>query len=224
MAQVDLPKISYFRCHVGHQFGPQALAAAQLEASERKLWSAVAALEEQAAVLTSQPAVASSSGGLLDQALTWSRNAAARLATYALAPDDGTCSTTRIVAARLDSSAPTKAIKLSTPPAEAPTTTMSRQPSASRVSRDRGIARIWEHGPSLPPGLDSGVGDRPSGGISSESGRCRLHTRSTPTCQRRWSLSQPPTLTSRLWREAYVREIRGRSQSSLRICSTRNVR
>lgn len=105
MAQVDLPKISYFRCHVGHQFGPQALAAAQLEASERKLWSAVAALEEQAAVLTSQPAVASSSGGLLDQALTWSRNAAARLATYALAPDDGTCSTTRIVAARLDSSA-----------------------------------------------------------------------------------------------------------------------
>lgn len=93
MAQVDLPKISYFRCHVGHQFGPQALAAAQLEASERKLWSAVAALEEQAAVLTSQPAVASSSGGLLDQALTWSRNAAARLATYALAPDDGTCST-----------------------------------------------------------------------------------------------------------------------------------
>jgi two-component system chemotaxis response regulator CheB len=51
MAQVDLPKISYFRCHVGHQFGPQALAAAQLEASERRLWSAVAALEEQAAVL-----------------------------------------------------------------------------------------------------------------------------------------------------------------------------
>jgi hypothetical protein len=121
MAQVDLPKISYFRCHVGHQFGPQALAAAQLEASERKLWSSVAALEEQAAVLhyvqrhapreqksissdqdqnaaisaryadevasraaracgvnwilTSQAAVASSSGGFLDQALTWSRTA-----------------------------------------------------------------------------------------------------------------------------------------------------
>jgi two-component system chemotaxis response regulator CheB len=51
MAQVDLPKISYFRCHVGHQFAPQALAAAQLEATEKKLWSAVAALEEQAAVL-----------------------------------------------------------------------------------------------------------------------------------------------------------------------------
>jgi two-component system chemotaxis response regulator CheB len=29
MAQVDLPKISYFRCHVGHQFAPQALVAAQ---------------------------------------------------------------------------------------------------------------------------------------------------------------------------------------------------
>jgi two-component system chemotaxis response regulator CheB len=51
MAQVDLPQISYFRCHVGHQYAPQALAAAQLEASEKKLWSAVAALEEQAAVL-----------------------------------------------------------------------------------------------------------------------------------------------------------------------------
>ena len=51
MAQVDLPKISYFRCHVGHQFAPQALAAAQVEASEKKLWSAVAALEEQATVL-----------------------------------------------------------------------------------------------------------------------------------------------------------------------------
>jgi hypothetical protein len=51
MARVDLPQISYFRGHVGHQFGPQALVAAQVEASERKLWSAVAALEEQAAVL-----------------------------------------------------------------------------------------------------------------------------------------------------------------------------
>jgi two-component system, chemotaxis family, protein-glutamate methylesterase/glutaminase len=51
LAQVDLPQISYFRCHVGHQFAPQALAAAQADASEKKLWSAVAALEEQAAVL-----------------------------------------------------------------------------------------------------------------------------------------------------------------------------
>jgi two-component system chemotaxis response regulator CheB len=51
MAQVDLPQISYFRCHVGHQFSPQTLAEAQAEASEKKLWSAVAALEEQSSVL-----------------------------------------------------------------------------------------------------------------------------------------------------------------------------
>jgi two-component system chemotaxis response regulator CheB len=51
MAQVDLPQISYFRCHVGHQFSPQTLVAAQAEASEKKLWSAVAALEEQTSVL-----------------------------------------------------------------------------------------------------------------------------------------------------------------------------
>lgn len=50
MAEVSLPSISYFHCHVGHQFGPQTLAAAQAEASEAKLWSAVAALEEQAVV------------------------------------------------------------------------------------------------------------------------------------------------------------------------------
>ena len=50
MAQVDLPSISYFRCHLGHQFAPESLAAAQEEAVERRLWSAVAALEEQAAL------------------------------------------------------------------------------------------------------------------------------------------------------------------------------
>jgi two-component system chemotaxis response regulator CheB len=49
LAEVQLPQISYFRCHVGHQYGPQTLAAAQAEAVEAKLWSAVAALEEQAA-------------------------------------------------------------------------------------------------------------------------------------------------------------------------------
>lgn len=51
LAQVDLPQISYFRCHIGHQFGPRSLAAAQAEAVESKLWSAVAALEEQATLL-----------------------------------------------------------------------------------------------------------------------------------------------------------------------------
>ncbi len=49
LAEVDLPQITYFRCHVGHQYGPQTLADAQAEAVEAKLWSAVAALEEQAA-------------------------------------------------------------------------------------------------------------------------------------------------------------------------------
>ncbi|MET9275962.1 chemotaxis protein CheB [Kribbella sp. NPDC003557] len=50
LAQVDLDHISYFRCHVGHQFSPQSLAAAQAEASETRLWSAASALEEQAAL------------------------------------------------------------------------------------------------------------------------------------------------------------------------------
>ncbi|HST48336.1 chemotaxis protein CheB [Jatrophihabitans sp.] len=51
LAQVDLPQISYFRCHVGHQYSPQTLSAAQAETAEAKLWGAVAALEEQAAML-----------------------------------------------------------------------------------------------------------------------------------------------------------------------------
>ncbi len=59
MAQVDLPQISYFRCQVGHQFAPQALAAAQAEVSEKKLRGAVTALEEQAAVLRYMRRIAS---------------------------------------------------------------------------------------------------------------------------------------------------------------------
>ena len=51
LAQVDLPRITYFRCHTGHQYAPQTLAAAQADTAEAKLWSAVAALEEQAALL-----------------------------------------------------------------------------------------------------------------------------------------------------------------------------
>ena len=50
LAEVVLPQITYYRCHVGHQFGPQSLAAAQVEAAEAKLWSAVATLEETAAL------------------------------------------------------------------------------------------------------------------------------------------------------------------------------
>lgn len=48
LAEVVLPQITYYRCHVGHQFGPQSLAAAQAETAEAKLWAAVAALEETA--------------------------------------------------------------------------------------------------------------------------------------------------------------------------------
>jgi two-component system chemotaxis response regulator CheB len=51
LAQVDLPQITYFRCHIGHQYAPKTLAAAQADATEAKLWSAVAALEEQATFL-----------------------------------------------------------------------------------------------------------------------------------------------------------------------------
>jgi two-component system, chemotaxis family, protein-glutamate methylesterase/glutaminase len=50
LAETVLPRITYYRCHVGHQFGPQSLAAAQAEAAEAKLWAAVAALEETAAL------------------------------------------------------------------------------------------------------------------------------------------------------------------------------
>lgn len=50
LAEVMLPRISYYRCHVGHQFGPQSLTAAQAESAEAKLWAAVATLEETAAM------------------------------------------------------------------------------------------------------------------------------------------------------------------------------
>ena len=50
LAETVLPQISYYRCHVGHQFGPQSLAAAQAETAEAKLWTAVATLEETAAL------------------------------------------------------------------------------------------------------------------------------------------------------------------------------
>jgi two-component system, chemotaxis family, protein-glutamate methylesterase/glutaminase len=49
LAETVLSQISYYRCHVGHQFGPQSLAA-QAEPAEARLWAAVATLEETAAV------------------------------------------------------------------------------------------------------------------------------------------------------------------------------
>jgi two-component system, chemotaxis family, protein-glutamate methylesterase/glutaminase len=50
LAEAALPWISYYHCHVGHQFGPQSLAAALAESAEAKLWAAVATLEETAAL------------------------------------------------------------------------------------------------------------------------------------------------------------------------------
>jgi two-component system chemotaxis response regulator CheB len=50
LAQVDLDELSYFHCHVGHQFSPQGLEAAQRDTVEAKLWAALAALEEHTVV------------------------------------------------------------------------------------------------------------------------------------------------------------------------------
>jgi two-component system chemotaxis response regulator CheB len=50
LAEVQLPHIAYYRCHVGHQYGPKTLEAAQSDAAERKLWTGVAALEDHAAL------------------------------------------------------------------------------------------------------------------------------------------------------------------------------
>jgi two-component system chemotaxis response regulator CheB len=50
LAEIEIPHIRYYRCHVGHQYSPQTLEAAQREAAEAKLWAAAAALEEHAAM------------------------------------------------------------------------------------------------------------------------------------------------------------------------------
>ena len=50
LARIELETVSYFRCHVGHQWSPQSLNAAQGEAAESALWTAAAVLEEQAAL------------------------------------------------------------------------------------------------------------------------------------------------------------------------------
>jgi two-component system chemotaxis response regulator CheB len=50
LAEVELTGLRYYRCHVGHQYSPQSLEAAQRESVEGKLWAAAAALEEHAAL------------------------------------------------------------------------------------------------------------------------------------------------------------------------------
>src|SRR5215213_8782755 len=80
----------------------------------------------------------------------------------ALAPDAGTCSTTKIVAGRSASSAATNSLRLSTPPAEAPTTTRSRQPIAlvATLATGSAVELIYAF-----PSADSFVGQgRPGGG------------------------------------------------------------
>jgi two-component system chemotaxis response regulator CheB len=65
LAEVDVSGLRYYRCHVGHQYGPQSLEAAQREAVEAKLWAAAAALEEHAALarhLATQPGRAVGTG------------------------------------------------------------------------------------------------------------------------------------------------------------------
>jgi two-component system chemotaxis response regulator CheB len=46
--QVDNGTLTRYRCHVGHQFSPDGLEAAQHDLVEEALWSAVRALEEHA--------------------------------------------------------------------------------------------------------------------------------------------------------------------------------
>ncbi len=48
LAEVGLDSVTYYRCHVGHQFSPKVLEAAQRAEAERRLWAALAALEEHA--------------------------------------------------------------------------------------------------------------------------------------------------------------------------------
>jgi two-component system, chemotaxis family, protein-glutamate methylesterase/glutaminase len=50
LGEIDISGIRFYRCHVGHQYSPQSLEAAQRESVETKLWTAAAALEEHAAM------------------------------------------------------------------------------------------------------------------------------------------------------------------------------
>src|SRR5829696_4862430 len=79
----------------------------------------------------------------------------------ALAPEAGTCSTTKIVAGRSALSAATNSLRLPTPPAEAPTTTRSRQPIAlvAAVAIGSAVELIYAF-----PSADSFVGQGPPGG------------------------------------------------------------
>ncbi len=91
LAEAALPHIIYYRCHVGHQFGPQSLAAAQAEAAEAKLWTAVAALEETAALARHLAAHAQAAEDLASQrngTATWATNLADTVRTQMRTPPE----------------------------------------------------------------------------------------------------------------------------------------
>jgi len=81
LAEADVTGIRYYRCHVGHQYSPQSLEAAQREAVEAKLWAAAAALEEHAAL--ARHLATSSDRALGDEAVEGYRRVADRSADTA---------------------------------------------------------------------------------------------------------------------------------------------
>lgn len=94
LAEGILPQITYYRCHVGHQFSPQALVAAQTESAEGKLWSAVASLEETAALarhLADNGAVAEDIVERQNRTADWAADLAGSVRTqFQAAPDSVT--------------------------------------------------------------------------------------------------------------------------------------
>ena len=95
LAEAVLPHITYYRCHVGHQFGPQSLAAAQAEAAEGKLWAAVAALEETAALarhLASHPDTGEDLAGQRNGTVKWASDLAETVRTQMRTTPEGDAS------------------------------------------------------------------------------------------------------------------------------------
>src|SRR5215472_16862522 len=92
LAEAVLPHITYYRCHVGHQFGPQSLAAAQAEAAEAKLRSAVAALEETAALarhLATHTEAGHDPAGQRNDTIKWATDLAETVRTQMRATPEG---------------------------------------------------------------------------------------------------------------------------------------
>ena len=91
LAESVLPQITYYRCHVGHQFGPQSLAAAQADTAEEKLWAAVATLEETAALarhLAEHTSLGGDDTGRQSMTASWAARLAESLRAKIQAPPD----------------------------------------------------------------------------------------------------------------------------------------